>query len=140
MHHLNLEKSIQDLSLFLREDNDLLKGFHEKEVLKRSPRKEHLMKEYSKTYEAFKKDEAACKALSKDIKKTLIQKVQDLENLSQENFQLVGKVLGAHKFYLATMTRLTCEKVSPKVEGYSALGRYKGRTSPLPALSFNQCT
>lgn len=140
MHHLNLEKSIKAFADFLKKDNELLQAFQEKEVLKRAPSKEVLIDSYTNAYHLFKKDEAACKALPKETKENLIQQVRNLEALTQENFRLIRRTLGAHEFYLKTLTRLTCERVSPQVEGYSALGRHKGRRTPLPAMSLSQYT
>lgn len=140
MHHLNLEKSILDFSTFLEEDNAYLRAFQEQKVLERAPRKESLIEAYTKAFEAFRGNDPACRALPEEIKTDLRQKVQKLQGLTEENCRLLKRLMGAHQFYLKTLTRLTCEKVSPQVEGYGALGRYKGRRMPLPAFSVSQET
>lgn len=140
MKHLELSNSIEALSQFLVEDNRLLEEFQENKVLERVPQKEALIEAYTNAYEAFKSDKTTVQTLPHEIKKSLIEAVQALEKVTHKNHALIGRVLWAHEYYLKTLTRLTREKITPKVEGYSALGRYKGRPSSLPALSLNHCT
>mgnify|MGYP003109757560 CR=1 FL=1 len=140
MTHHDLEKNIIKIAHFLKEDNILLEKFKEQEVLDRIPEKNELMAAYTESYHRFRENLEMARNLSKEIKQKLIYDLQELERLSQKNHDLVKRFLGAHEFYVKTITRVTRDTIAPKVEGYSALGRYSEKASSLPAMSINQCT
>lgn len=139
MPHHDFQKSLDSLSDFLLDENALLHAFKEEDVLAQASQKEDLIEEYGRACQLLREDEATLRALPRPVKETLKSKIKVLEDLSQENRQLIQRVLGAHEFYLKISLRAAREKMSPKVMNYSALGRPQGGPS-LPAIAVNQCT
>lgn len=118
-----MHRVLDDMMGFLTRENILLEQMDTEKVLSLLDEKTRHIARYEQLTAYIKCNNATIKALPKEIKTQLFDKVQNLHAVVEENEKKVSIVKTAGDYFLMHLAKLT-QKATKPVEGYTALGGY----------------